>query len=63
QGQPVTISASFKLLPTRTGCRYTVSHSVKAKIPLVGGRVEKYILGQTADGARDELGYASNHLS
>ncbi|MEH6593799.1 MAG: DUF2505 domain-containing protein, partial [Halioglobus sp.] len=63
QGQPVTISANFELLPTRTGCRYTVSHSAKAKIPLVGSRVEKYILGQTADGARDELEYANKHLA
>jgi hypothetical protein len=62
RGQPVTISATFELVPTRAGSRYTVAHSVKAKIPLVGRQVEKYILGQTARGASDELEYASTYL-
>ena len=62
RGQPVTITASFELQPAAKGCRYSVSHSVKAKIPLVGGRLEKYILGQTADGASDELAYVGDYL-
>ena len=60
--QPVTISARFKLVATAGGCRYTVNHSAKAKILLVGKQVEKYILGQTADGARDELDYLAQQL-
>lgn len=63
RGQPVTITAEFELMPTDTGCRYKVTHRAKAKILLVGKQVEKYILGQTADGARDELDYLSKHLS
>jgi hypothetical protein len=63
RGQPVTVSASFELVPLANGCRYTVSHRAKAKIPLVGKQVEKYILGQTADGATDELQYLRDHLS
>lgn len=62
RGQPVTISATFELVPTRQGSRYTVAHSVKAKIPLVGKQVERYVLGQTAGGASDELKYASTYL-
>lgn len=62
RGQPVTVTARFQLEPTSTGSRYTVSHSVKAKIPLVGKQVEKYILGQTASGARDELAYLRDYL-
>lgn len=62
RGQPVTVAASFQLEPTSTGSRYTVSHSVKAKIPLVGKQVEKYILGQTASGATDELAYLTDYL-
>lgn len=62
RGQPVTITAKFKLAPTAGGCRYSVSHRVKANIPLVGGRVEKYILGQTGDGARAELDYLRDCL-
>ena len=63
RGQPVTISATFELVPTKTGCRYSVTHQVKAKIPLVGRQVEKYILGQTGDGATDELTYLRDYLS
>lgn len=62
RGQPVTVAASFQLEPTATGCRYTVSHSARAKIPLVGKQVEKYILGQTASGASDELAYLRDYL-
>lgn len=62
RNQPVTILASFELVPTETGCRYSVAHRAKAKIPLVGGKVEKYILGQTSQGARDELEYLRNYL-
>lgn len=63
RGQPVTITATFSLQPSAGGCSYTVSHKAKAKIPLVGKQVEKYILGQTAEGARDELGYLADYLS
>lgn len=62
RGQPVTITAEFDLVPTLGGCRYSVTHHAKAKIPLVGKQVEKYILGQTADGARDELNYLRDYL-
>lgn len=62
RGQPVSIAASFELVPTRDGCRYSVAHRVRAKIPMVGGKVEKYILGQTTQGATDELQYLKDYL-
>lgn len=62
RGQPVTIFADFKLLATRKGCRYSVSHRAKAAIPLVGRTVEKYILDQTSGGATDELTYLRDYL-
>ena len=63
RGLPVTIAARFELVPTKNGSHYSVSHRVKAKIPLVGKQIEKYIMGQTAGGATDELEYLSNYLS
>ena len=63
RGQPVTIMGKFNLAATTKGCRYTVSHSVKARVPLVGRQVEKYILSQTVDGARQELQYTADHLA
>jgi hypothetical protein len=62
RGQPVSITARFELSPTDKGCRYSISHQAKAKIPLVGRQVEKYILGQTVNGASDELEYLRDHL-
>ncbi len=62
RGQPVTISADFELRETPGGCRYSVSHKAKAAIPLLGGKVEKYILQQTSGGATDELNYLRDYL-
>ena len=62
RGQPVTIFGDFELVNTPTGCRYSVSHRAKAAIPLVGSKVEKFILGQTSDGAIDELTYLRDYL-
>ncbi len=62
RGQPVLISASFELVPTAKGCQYTVTHSAKAKVPLIGRQLEKFILGQTSEGAADELSYLAEYL-
>lgn len=62
RGQPVTVGADFELVPSAGGCRYRVSHRASAKIPLAGKAVEKYILGETTGGARDELTYLSRYL-
>ena len=62
KGQPVVIRGEFTLKPSKKGCSYTVSHTCKAKIPLVGGKVEKFVLSQTGDGARDELAYLGRAL-
>lgn len=62
EGQPVVIRAKFELYPTDAGCCYTIEHQVKAKIPLIGGKIEKYISGQAEDGCTDELDYAKEQL-
>jgi Protein of unknown function (DUF2505) len=61
-GQPVTLGASFSLKANGKGARYTISHRCKAKIPLVGGKVEKMVLSQTESGATEELEYARKKL-
>jgi hypothetical protein len=60
--QPVSVTGLFELVPTSTGCKYSVSHRAKAKIPFMSGQIEKYILGQTTKGATDELEYLRNFL-
>lgn len=61
-GQPVVLSAAFSLREHRKGSVYEISHRCKANIPLVGGKVEKSVLAQTADGAARELEYAKEKL-
>lgn len=61
-GQPVTIMAKLKLTTTSDGCEYAVEHSAKAKIPLIGGKIEKFIIGQTATGVEDEVNYLIKKL-
>jgi hypothetical protein len=63
KGQPVVITADYTITPTATGCEYVASHQCKAKIPLVGGKVEKFALSQTDDGAKDELEYLAKVLA
>ena len=63
RGQPVTVQAEFSLEPIAGGCRDSVTHSAKARIPVVGGQVEKFILSQSQDGAKDELAYLKDYLN
>jgi hypothetical protein len=62
RSQPVTIFGSFELVPTPAGCRYRVTHRAKAKIPLIGGRLETFVLEQTDQGAADEQAYLEDYL-
>ncbi|MDF1690940.1 MAG: DUF2505 domain-containing protein [Zhongshania sp.] len=63
KGQPVELGAKCSLLATPTGCEYVVAHHCKAKIPLVGGKVEKFVLAQTDAGAVEEFNYLKRKLS
>jgi len=60
--QPVSVTGQFELMPTSTGCSYSVSHKAQAKIPFMSGQIAKYVLGQTVKGATDELEYLRNYL-
>ncbi len=61
-GQPVTVKATFELYPTDDGCCYVIEHKAKAKVPLIGGQVEKFIHSQVADGCLAEMEYVEQHL-
>lgn len=62
EGQPVSIGATFKLYPTDDGCCYVINHRVKAKVPVVGKQIEKFIHGQAKEGCVEELDYAQQCL-
>ena len=61
-GQPVAVMAKLKLTETDEGCEYSIEHSAKASIPLIGGKIEKFIIGQTAGGVEQEINYLREQL-
>ena len=54
-GQPVSLYADFSLEPLGEGSVYKIEHRCKARIPVVGKHVEKFVLGQIADGFNREM--------
>ena len=54
QGQPVKLLASYELVPRGDGCEYVIDISCKAKIPLVGKKVEKFVAEQSAEAQPEE---------
>ena len=62
EGKPVSIAADFELYPTENGCCYSIQHRAKAKVPLISGKLEKYVMGQTCSGCDDEINYLQDHI-
>ena len=48
-GHPVSIQAEFSLKQTNTGCNYVLDPNAKVKIPLIAGKIEKYINSHTKE--------------
>lgn len=63
EGQPVEVNAKFSLMPSAEGAVYSITHTAKAKVPLVGGKIEKYILSNVDDEVIKELEYVQQMLS
>jgi hypothetical protein len=61
-GQPVKMSATFELAPAGKGCVYRIKHACKSSVPLIGGIVERFALGQIESGCADEFAYLVAHL-
>jgi hypothetical protein len=61
-GQPVKMTAQFELAPAGKGCVYRITHKCKSSVPLIGGAVEKFALGQVEKGCADEFGYLVDYL-
>ena len=61
-GKPITVTANFELKASGKGCVYSIDHVAKVKVPLIGGVIEKFVLGETQKGCADELEYLSAHL-
>jgi hypothetical protein len=61
-GKPITVTAEFELVPEGKGCVYRIQHYAKVQVPLIGGVVAKFVIGQTEQGCADELDYLADHL-
>jgi hypothetical protein len=62
-GQPLLVNAKFSLRLSGKACVYTIQHAPKCSVPLIGGVVEKFALGQAESGYSDELDYLAEHLA
>ena len=62
KGQPIKVSARIELFATDDGCCYQVEQHARAKMPLIGSRVEKFAVSQAYDGSRAEMDYLSKYL-
>lgn len=61
-GQPIKMTADFELAPSGKGCIYRIKHKVKASVPLIGGTIERFALGQVEQGCADEFAYLVSYL-
>jgi len=62
-GKRIQLSGRLTLAPGAAGgCDYIEAFSASASIPLVGGRVEKYVLGQTEESIRKQLEFTRKEL-
>ena len=61
-GKSFTVQSVFELVPDGQGCLYRIRYHDKVNVPLLGGVVEKFILGQTEQGCADELDYLAKFV-
>jgi len=63
QGQPVNVKTEMTLKPQGKGCVFSIKYKPTAKIPLIGGKVEKFIQGNCEEGTKKELEYTAKVLA
>jgi len=62
QGQPVNVKTEMTLKPKGDGCVFSIKYKPTAKIPLIGGKVEKFIQGNCEEGTMKELKFTASRL-
>jgi hypothetical protein len=62
-GAPVVVTSEFTLKKTGIGCDLSIVHAITAKIPILGKRIEKYILGETRAQFGDQLHFLDMKLA
>jgi hypothetical protein len=62
EGVPLKLSAAIEVAPTEAGCCYRIRQSARAKLPLIGGRLESFSINQAQYGVKDDMRYVREHL-
>ena len=61
-GKPITVTADIELEAAGKACIYRIKHKARVKVPLIGGVIEKFMIGETEKGCAEELTYLADFL-
>ena len=61
-GVPANMSGTMRLYATDDGCVNEVAITIDCKIPLVGGKLEKFVGGSTSEQLADEYEFIQQYL-
>ena len=56
-GVPASITAEFELRPSEDGCVYSITHTPKVSVPLVGKKLASILRKETEQGCDEEIDY------
>jgi hypothetical protein len=59
----IDLRGRLSLIPSAAGCDYSEAFTVSVAIPLVGGRVEKYIVGETEASMRQQIDFLRTEVA
>lgn len=62
-GTPVIIDAGFSLLENSKGSVYSIQHKAVVKVPLIAGKIEKYVLQNIKQDIQKEMDYLTEKLA
>jgi hypothetical protein len=62
-GTPLSVTGRALLVPAGGGSRLSYNASVKVKVPLVGGKIESYICGQTVGEINKLQGFTNEWIA
>lgn len=62
EGAPVSISGTMSLDPDAGGCRHVIHGEVKVSIPLVGGKIARFVEDDSVKSVADEVAFTRRRL-
>ncbi len=62
QGTPITIGGTIWLKPTDDGCERVIETNIKCRIPLIGGKIEKFVEGDCRSNIDADHSFSLDYL-